>query len=125
EAAHAAEVVRAEHRSAMQSAPGRSTPVLAERMLQRAAAGDTIASPETRAAIFETAATGLTAKDVDAAFRRDLGGAGPFLIVTAPEDPQVAAAKKAWQEASTAPVRDEAAPAAAQAQWAYADFGQA
>ncbi len=123
ETKHTEDVIRAEHRADAQSADSRPTVVWAERMMGSAIRGDTIASPEERYAVFEVAAKGLDAQTVGDAFRRDWAGAGPFVVVTTPNNVQAAEVRGAWQVAAASTPPDVSARA--NATWAYSDFGPA
>jgi zinc protease len=122
EVGRALEGVRAEYRAAADSARAEGSASLAERDLNALVRGDVIATPRERFRILDRAAAGLTEKDVDAAFRRDWMGAGPFVMLTTPQGVDAAQVKAAWRSANAGspPAIQTAAKAAV---WAYTDFG--
>ncbi len=124
EVGRALETVRAEHRSRADSMSARTSSTLAQRLSDLMAHGDVLASPKERFRILDKAAEGLNEAEVQSAFRRDIAGAGPFLIVTTPRAVSAAEVRQSYRAAMSAPA-PAAAVATAKSQWAYTDFGPA
>ncbi len=122
EVGRALEGVRAEFRAQEDSARAFASSALAQSFMEASVHGDVIATPKERFRILDRADAGLSEKDVDAAFRRDWSGAGPFLIVTTPAGVDAAQVKAAYRAdiSGLAPPVQTAIKAAA---WAYTDFG--
>jgi zinc protease len=122
EAGRALEGVRAEYRAAADSSGTLSDAARAARILDAQIRGDTIATMRERFRLLDRVALNVTEKTVADAFKRDWSGAGPFLIVTTPQEIKAADAKTAFRQAMAKPAPG-APVAAAAAQWAYGDFG--
>ncbi|HEX8568890.1 MAG TPA: insulinase family protein, partial [Caulobacteraceae bacterium] len=78
--------------------------------------------PEENLRLFEAGVAGVTPATVHAAFRRDWAGAGPLIVVSAPQPPKAEEVRTAWAAATARP-----APAAPtdgpKVEWGYKNFG--
>src|SRR5690606_13079609 len=109
--------------NAVQAAATRSTPALANTLLNAVNDDRVFSAPATNLALFEASVKDLSAEQVSAAVRHAFEGQGPLALVITPEPIEGGeAGVTALLEASRAvPV---AAPAEqAQLDWPYADFG--
>jgi zinc protease len=124
EVGRALEGIRAEYRAAADSSRATPSSVLAERMLNEEVQGDVLATTRERFRILDRADAGLSEKDIDAAFKRDWAGAGPFVMLSTPEGVDANVVKTAYREDVSGPT-PPALVAPKAAKWAYTDFGPA
>ena len=122
EVGRALEGIRAEYRAAADSSRATPSAVLAERLLSEEVQGDVLATAKERFRILDRADAGLTEKDIDAAFRRDWAGAGPYVMVSTPNGVDATAVKTTYLADAAVPPPAALTPVQAQ-KWAYGDFG--
>ncbi|QUD87339.1 M16 family metallopeptidase [Phenylobacterium montanum] len=116
--------MRAKLRGARDQGATRDTSDLAGRMTARALKHDVVTTPNEDFWAFDAAVETITPDDVRKAFARDWSGAGPFLIVEAPQPPPATELTAAWDAGAKA-APPPAAPAETRKAWAYEDFGKA
>lgn len=109
--------------NAVQAAATRSTPALANAMLDAVNDDRVFSAPATNLALFEASVKDLSPEQVNAAVRHAFQGQGPLALVITPEPIEGGeAGVTALLEASrAAPV--EAPAEQAELEWPYADFG--
>lgn len=124
ELARALEARRSLLRGAAGGASTRPTPDLATYITAHEAEGS--AAPDAQAAYeaYDRAVDDLTADTLKRAMNRDWSGAGPLLVVTAPEAPAAAEVKAVWDGAQQGAPLQQVTAAKPQT-WAYARFGKA
>ena len=122
------ELVRAieSKRSLLRGAAGgqgtRPTPELSNLVVAQAAEDGVSPSPDEAARVYERAVAGMTAETLRARAEADWSGAGPHVVLTAPQGPEPAAVLAAWSAAQKRP-QPGALVAAKPTTWAYTRFG--
>lgn len=114
----AVEKIRSGYRGEAARASTRQSDELATQLLGDALEGDVSASPREDFRAFDVAVEGMTPQDVRAAFARDWTGAGPLLVLFAPQPEDKAALLAAWTKGETAAGLEKYADAKATS-WAY------
>ena len=119
----ALKLVRSRLRGAIYSVETRASSDEADSVLEALQHGQVVASPIEALHDFDSAVEAVTPADVQAAVRRDLGGAGPLLAITSPQPLPADQVRLAWSASvdTAIPARAAAAPAA---DWNYASFGR-
>lgn len=111
--------------NAVAAAATRSTPALANGLVNATNSRRVFSSPATNLELFEAAVNGLTADQVNAETRKVFEGQGPVMLVVTPVEIEggeaaVTAALEASRQVPVTARADEAAM-----EWPYADFGAA
>jgi len=101
----------------------RPTPDMASFIMAQMAEGYPVTSPDEGARIYERAVAGMTPETLRARAEKDWAGAGPLLVLTAPQTPPAATVQAAWNAAQRGPAPGQIEAAKPQT-WAYTRFGQ-
>ncbi|SCB30039.1 zinc protease [Rhizobium miluonense] len=119
----------AEYRSMLQAAAGgaatRTSPDIAGSLVWSVGESVVFTSPADDLSLFDAAAKGLTATEVNESLQRAFAGNGPQLVLQISQMPEggLAAVEKAYADSRATPVTAPSQTAAVE--WPYTDFGKA
>ncbi len=118
----ALEEIRSVLRGGIGITASRSSPALAQGIMEKELVGDVFPSPREALRDYDLAVDDLSVDDVKASIAHDWSGAGPVIILVSPQAESADAVKAAWLAGQAGAAPDAYVDQAASS-WAYSNFG--